>query len=191
MCTSNSLKGFSHLFPRHVLLFYFFIDIPSISFPEQSANFNISNLYTYVPHCFNSPQQSLYHTILVNSTTQNVEVSREILGRWTRFFLTRPNAGSERLDPDISAGIRQKPTATALGSKPTTKNVTAALRSMDNSKAVELDEFPEEPLKLESHHHPTVIREFHHRPTATSLTYRSHTSSLTTPFFGWYSLASE
>ena len=61
----------------------------------------------------------------------------------------------------MAAEVPQQPTVHALGDEPTVEEVTAALRSMGNSKAVGPDELPVKHFKLGLHHDPTVLREFH------------------------------
>ena len=61
----------------------------------------------------------------------------------------------------MAAGVTQQPTAHTLGDEPLIEEVTAALRSMGNSKAVGPDELPVELLKLGLHHDPTILREIH------------------------------
>ena len=70
------------------------------------------------------------------------------------------NAKSDDLNPDMAAEVPQHPTAHALGDGPTAENVTEALRSLGNSKAVGPDELQVELLNLELHHDPTILREF-------------------------------
>ena len=72
------------------------------------------------------------------------------------------NANSDNLNPDMAADVPQQPKAHVLGDEPTAEEVTEALRSLGNSKAVGQDELPVELLKLGLHHDPIFLREFHH-----------------------------
>ena len=61
----------------------------------------------------------------------------------------------------MAAEVPQQPTAHALGDEPTAEEVTEALRSLGNSKAVESDKLPVKPLALGLQHDLIVLREFH------------------------------
>ena len=84
-----------------------------------------------------------------------------VLGRWAWFFGALLNAISDKLRLNIIEGLPQWPVTHNLGVEPTENEVTEALRSMANAKAVGLDELPVKLLKLGLNHHPTVPREFH------------------------------
>ena len=82
-----------------------------------------------------------------------------VLGRWAQFFGTLLNSKSDKLRLDIIEGV--PPVAYALGIEPTENEVTRALRSMANAKAIGPDELSVELLTLGINHNPTVLREFH------------------------------
>ena len=84
-----------------------------------------------------------------------------ILGRWARFFGTLLNSKSDKLRLDIIEELPQRPITHDLGVELTESELTGALRSMANAKAVGPDELPVELLKLGINHDPTVLREFH------------------------------
>ena len=64
---------------------------------------------------------------------RDVELIRE---RWVRWFHTLPNAKSPRLDPNIAEGLDQWPENMPLGVQPTMQELTDAIRSLANGKAV-------------------------------------------------------
>lgn len=64
---------------------------------------------------------------------------------------------SDELDPDIATEINQYPSIHVRTTKPTEEEATAASRSMPESKAVGLDELPEEMLKQGFDHDPKVL----------------------------------
>ena len=78
-----------------------------------------------------------------------------------RFFDDLINAKSDKLRLDIIEGLPQWPVIHALRVEPTETELTTALRSMANAKAVGAEKLPVELLKLGLNHRPTVLREFH------------------------------
>ena len=64
---------------------------------------------------------------------KDVELIRE---RWVRWFHTLLNAKSPRLDPNIVEGLDQWPENMPLGVQPTMQELTGAIRSLANGKAV-------------------------------------------------------
>lgn len=80
-----------------------------------------------------------------------------ILGRWARFVCTLLNARSDKLDPDIAAGVPREPTAHALGTEPTVQKGKVASRSMANANAVGLNQFSEDRLRIGLHHDLVVL----------------------------------
>ena len=63
----------------------------------------------------------------------NIELVRE---RWVGWFHTLLNAKSPKLDPNVAEGLGQWPENTPLGVQPTTQELTGAIRSLANGKAV-------------------------------------------------------
>jgi hypothetical protein len=84
-----------------------------------------------------------------------------VLGRWARFFGTLLNSKADKLRLDIVEELPRWPITHALGVEPTENELSGALRSMANAKAVGPDELPVEILKLGNYHDPTVLRVFH------------------------------
>ena len=84
-----------------------------------------------------------------------------VLGRWARFFGTLLNPKSNHLRLEILEGLPQWPITHAPVVEPTETDLTVALRTMANAKAVGADEFPVELLKLGINLDPTALREFH------------------------------
>ncbi len=72
-----------------------------------------------------------------SSLLRDVEVIRE---RWVRWFHT--------LDPNIAEGLEQWPENTTLGNQPTMQELTDAIRSLANGKAVGPDGVPVELFKI-------------------------------------------
>ena len=70
-------------------------------------------------------------------------------------------AKSDKLRPDIIAGLLKQSATQALGLEPTENEVTTALTSMANAKAVGSDELRVKLLKLRLNHDLTVFGEFH------------------------------
>ena len=64
---------------------------------------------------------------------RNVELVRE---RWVRWFHTLLNAKSPRLDPNIAEGLDQWPGNIPLEVHPTMQELTDAIRSLSDGKAV-------------------------------------------------------
>ena len=64
---------------------------------------------------------------------RDVELIRE---RWVRWFHILLNAKSPRLDPNIAKGLDQWPKNMPLGVQPTVQELTDAIRSLANGKAV-------------------------------------------------------
>ena len=64
---------------------------------------------------------------------RDVKVIRE---RWVRWFHTLLNAKSPRLDPNIAEGLDQWPENMPLGVQPTMQELTDAIRSLANGKAI-------------------------------------------------------
>ena len=71
------------------------------------------------------------------------------------------NAKTDKVDPGMATEIPQQPAAHAPGDEPTVEEVAAALRSIDNSKAVRSDEFPVKLLNFGLYHDPRVLQEFY------------------------------
>ena len=59
-----------------------------------------------------------------------------ICERWVRWFHTLLNAKSPRLDPNIAEGLGQWPENMPLGVQPMIQELTDAIRSLSNGKAV-------------------------------------------------------
>ena len=64
---------------------------------------------------------------------RDVELIRE---RWVRWFHTLLNARSPRLNPNIAEGLDQWPKNMPLGVQPTMQELTDAIRSLANGKAI-------------------------------------------------------
>jgi len=82
----------------------------------------------------------------------------EIRSRWVRFFNTLLNTKSPKLDPTILERFPTRPVALSLGDEPTMIEMTEAIRSMANEKAVGPDSLPAELLKLDD---PDILQHFH------------------------------
>ena len=76
---------------------------------------------------------------------RDVELTRE---QWVRWFHTLLNAKSPRLDPNIAEGLDQWPENTPLGAHPTMQELTDAIRSLANGKAVGPDGVSVELFKI-------------------------------------------
>ena len=76
---------------------------------------------------------------------RDVELIRE---RWVRWFHTLLNAKSPRLDPNIAEGLDQWPENMPLGVQPTMQELTDAIRSLANLKAVGPDGVSVELFKI-------------------------------------------
>ena len=79
------------------------------------------------------------------SMLRDVELIRE---RWVRWFYTLLNSKSPKLDPNIAEGLEKWPENTTLGNQPTPQELTDAIRSLANKKAVGLDGVPVELFKI-------------------------------------------
>ena len=79
------------------------------------------------------------------SLLRDVEVIRE---RWVRWFHTLLNTKSPKLDPNIAEGLEQWPENTTLGNQPTMQELTDAIRSLANGKAVGPDGVPVDLFKI-------------------------------------------
>ena len=84
---------------------------------------------------------------------RDVELIRE---RWVRRFHTLPNAKSARLDPSIAEGLDQWPENMPLGVQPTIQELTDAIRSLANGKAVGPDGVTVELFKITLNGDPTL-----------------------------------
>ena len=84
-----------------------------------------------------------------------------VLGRWARSFCTLLNSKYDKLRLNAIQGLPLWPITHALGVEPKENELTGALRSMANAKAVGPDELLVELLKLRISHGPIVLREFH------------------------------
>ena len=76
---------------------------------------------------------------------RDVELVHE---RWVRWFHTLLNTKSSKLDPNIAESLDQWPVNMPLGVQPTMQELTAAIRSLSNGKAVEPDGVPVELFKI-------------------------------------------
>ena len=79
------------------------------------------------------------------SLLRDVELIRE---RWVRWFHILLNIKSPNLDPNIAEGLEQWPENTTLGNQPTMQELTDAICSLANGKAVEPDGVPVELFKI-------------------------------------------
>ena len=71
-----------------------------------------------------------------------------IRDRWIRWFHTLLNTKSPKLDPNIAEGLDQWPENTPLGIQPTMQELTEAIRSLANGKAVGPDGVPVQLFKI-------------------------------------------
>ena len=76
---------------------------------------------------------------------RDLEFIRE---RWVRWFYTLRNANSPRLDPNIAEGLDQWPESMPLGVQPTMQELTDAIHSLANGKAVGPDGVSVELFKI-------------------------------------------
>ena len=76
---------------------------------------------------------------------RDVELIRERCVRWFHILL---NTKSLTLDPNIAEGLEQWPENTTLGNKPTIQELTDAICSLANGKAVGPDGVPVELFKI-------------------------------------------
>ena len=80
-----------------------------------------------------------------------------IHGRWVRGFHTLPERQSpKKLDPNIAKGLDQRPENMPQEVKPTTQELTAAIRSLANGKADGPDEISVELFKIPLNSDPTL-----------------------------------
>ena len=79
------------------------------------------------------------------SLLRDVELIRE---RWVRRFHTLLNTKSPKLDPNVAKGLEQWPENTTLGNQPTIQELTDAIHSLANGKAVGPDGVPVELFKI-------------------------------------------
>ena len=86
---------------------------------------------------------------------RDVELIRE---RWVRWFHTFLNAKSPKLDPNIAEGRDQWPENMPLGVQPTMQELTDAIRSLANGKAVGPDEVTVELSKITLNSDPVLRR---------------------------------
>ena len=86
---------------------------------------------------------------------RDVELIRE---RWVRWFHTLLHAKSPRLDPNIAEGLDQWPKNMPLGVQPTMQELTDAIRSLANGKAVEPDGVSVELFKITLNGDPALRR---------------------------------
>ena len=86
---------------------------------------------------------------------RGVEFIRE---QWVRWFHTLLNAKSPRLDPDIAKRLDQWPENMPLGVQPTMQELTDAIRSLANGKAVGPDGVSVELFKTPLNGDPTLRR---------------------------------
>ena len=86
---------------------------------------------------------------------RDVELIRE---RWVRWFHTRLNAKSPRLDPNIAEGLDQWPKNMPLRVQPTMQEMTDTIRSLANGKAVGPDEVSVELFKITLNGDPALRR---------------------------------
>ena len=86
---------------------------------------------------------------------RDVELIRE---RWVRWFHTLLNAKSPRLDPNIAESLDQWPENISLGVQPTIQELTDAIRSFANGKAVGPDGVSVELFKITLNGDPALRR---------------------------------
>ena len=86
---------------------------------------------------------------------RDVELIRE---RWVRWFHSLLNAKSPRLDPNIAEGLDQWPENMPLGVQPTMQELTDAIRSLENGKAVGPDGVSVELFKITLNGDPALRR---------------------------------
>ena len=83
----------------------------------------------------------------------DVKLIRE---QWVRWFHTLVNAKSPRLDPNIAEGLDQWPENMPLGVQPTIQELTDAIRSLANGKAVGSDGVSVELFKITLNDDPAL-----------------------------------
>ena len=86
---------------------------------------------------------------------KDVELIRE---RWVRWFHTLLNAKLPRLDPNIAEGLDQWPENMLLEVQPTMQELTEAIRSLANGKAVGPDGVSVELFKITLKDDPALRR---------------------------------
>ena len=86
---------------------------------------------------------------------RDIEFIRE---RWNRRFHTLLNAKSPRLDPNIAEGLDQWPENIPLGVQPTMQELTGAIRSLANGKAVGSDGISIKLFKIPRNGDPALCR---------------------------------
>ena len=86
---------------------------------------------------------------------RDVELIRE---RWVRWFHTLLHAKSPRLDPNIAEGLDQWPKIMPLGVQPTMQELTDAICSLANGKAVGADGVFVELFKISLNGDPALRR---------------------------------
>ena len=86
---------------------------------------------------------------------RDVELIRE---RWVRWFHSLLNAKSPRLDPEIAEGLDEWPENMPLGVQPTMQELTDAIRSLENGKAVGPDGVSVELFKITLNGDPALRR---------------------------------
>ena len=79
--------------------------------------------------------------------------------RWVRFFRSLLDAKSDMLDPEIPRRLPQHPVASALGIEPTQEEIAAAMKAMENAKAVGQDGLLADLLKLRLQQDRTILLE--------------------------------
>ena len=86
---------------------------------------------------------------------RDVELFRE---RWVQCFNTLLNAKAPRLEPNIAEGLEQWPENMPLGVQPTVQELTDAIRSLANRKAVGPDGLSVELFKITVNGDPALRR---------------------------------
>ena len=86
---------------------------------------------------------------------RDVELTREL---WVRWFYTLLNTLSPRFDPNIAEGLDQWPENMPLGVQPTMQELTDAIRSLANGKAVGPDGVSVELSKITLNVDPALHR---------------------------------
>ena len=86
---------------------------------------------------------------------RDVKLIRE---QWVRWFHTLLNAKSPRLDPNIAEGLDQWPENMPLEVQPTIQELTDAIRSLVNGKAVRPDGVSVELFKITLNGDPALRR---------------------------------
>ena len=89
---------------------------------------------------------------------KDVELIRE---RWVQWFHALLNSKSPRLDPNIAEGLHQWPENMPLEIQPTMQELTGAIHSLANGKAVGPDGVSVELFKINLNGDPTLRRSLH------------------------------